>query len=615
MNLRALLLTLCALWLAGCGSSQEQQILNNPAVEAALVSLRVIGPTQLAPGQTAQYLLSGTFDDGSTQDLSKLATWSSSQTDIATIDATGLGTAFSGGSTTITGTVRGRSATLTLTVTSTTLTSLVVTPANTTLAVAGTLNYQAQGSFSDGSSRDLTNEVVWSSSSTSVATISPLGQARGLVEGSTTITASLGAVSGSTGLQVTPAPLVSLSIEPADARIGVGETLRYKATGVFTDGRTADLTGQVVWAVSNTTVARIASQGGAAAGLFPGFVTVTAALGGVSASANLEVFGLPAPIIPPPPPVASGRLHVSANNGDSIRTFANAFAAVGAVTASSSIDDSPSNFLGITMDVGRNILYAADFAGGRVLSYNSPGASPTARNTVTGFINTVDVAVSSGTPSRLFVLNQVTETGQLIVIDGADSATGALGGLTSRSHGNISFEGSTCDPRGVSYDQTNDRVYISVFGSGTGGIVVVDNISTRAAGNLTGAGVRVFRTSVGSDFPLRDPQGLMIEPASRRLYVADGEGRLIVFANADTASGETEPAAVVTTSLKWAPRDAFIDAARDQVYVSDNSGFVHVFNTASTLAGVDDMTARDPDRTLSGMDLADARALFLDTTR
>ncbi len=95
-----------------------------------------------------------------------------------------------------------------------TLSSLVVTPTNPTIGTGAgaTQQFTATGTFSDKTTRDMTNFVTWSSSNPIVAVIGPIttvnppittpGLAEGLATGTTTITASSAGVSGSTTLTV-----------------------------------------------------------------------------------------------------------------------------------------------------------------------------------------------------------------------------------------------------------------------------------------------------------------------------------------------------------------------------------------------------------------------------
>lgn len=83
-----------------------------------------------------------------------------------------------------------------------TLQSIAVTPANSIVAVGLTKVFSATGTYSDGSTQDLTAAVAWSSSDPAVASMSS-NTATGLARGNTTIAATLGSTSGSTNLRVT----------------------------------------------------------------------------------------------------------------------------------------------------------------------------------------------------------------------------------------------------------------------------------------------------------------------------------------------------------------------------------------------------------------------------
>jgi len=95
-----------------------------------------------------------------------------------------------------------------------TLSSLAITPVNPTIGVGATQQFTATGTFSDRTTRDMTNFVTWSSSNTVVAVVGPTtgvnppnaittpGLAKGLATGSATIAASSAGVSGSTTLTV-----------------------------------------------------------------------------------------------------------------------------------------------------------------------------------------------------------------------------------------------------------------------------------------------------------------------------------------------------------------------------------------------------------------------------
>lgn len=81
-----------------------------------------------------------------------------------------------------------------------TLVSLAVTPGNSTMQAGTTLQLAATGTYGDGSAQNLTNAVSWRSSNTAIATINSSGLVTGVIAGSSTITATSGTVTGTTGL-------------------------------------------------------------------------------------------------------------------------------------------------------------------------------------------------------------------------------------------------------------------------------------------------------------------------------------------------------------------------------------------------------------------------------
>ncbi len=254
-----------------------------------LVSILVApADTSIIVGETQQFKARGTFSDNSTSDITDEVTWSSNDTDVATISSAGLATADSSGNTTITASLSGVSGQTGLSVTAATLRSILVTPANPAIKVGETQQFTATGTYSDNSTSDITNQVTWSSSNTDVATISSSGLATAHSVGNTTIKAELSGVSGQTGLSVTAATLSSILVTPANPAIKVGETQQFTATGTFSDNSTSDITNQVTWSSDKTDVATISSTGLATANSV-GNTTIKAELSGVSGQTGLSV--------------------------------------------------------------------------------------------------------------------------------------------------------------------------------------------------------------------------------------------------------------------------------------------------------------------------------------
>lgn len=197
---------------------------------------------------------------------------------------------------------------------SATLQSIAVTPANPTIALGTTQQFTATGTYSDSSTKNITNQVTWASATPSVATISSSGLASAVSTGQTKISATLTGVSGSTNLSVNNATLAAITVTPTNASIPFGSTQQFTATGVFTDHSTQDLTTQVAWTSSAPSVATISSAGLATA-VAQGHTSIGATFRGVTGSTDLTINP------PPPPPFPIVGQKIQATVFKTVKTF------------------------------------------------------------------------------------------------------------------------------------------------------------------------------------------------------------------------------------------------------------------------------------------------------
>jgi trimeric autotransporter adhesin len=195
--------------------------------------------------------------------VTNLVAWNSSNKSAATIGATGQIRGVGAGTITIQATQGSVSGSTGLTVSAGALQSIVVLPGNQAIAVGGAQQYTATGIYSNGMVQDVSSLVTWSSSNTSMATISTSGLANGIAKGASTITAAFGAVSGSTALTITGtgATLQSISISPSPVSLLPNESQQMTATGTYSDGSTQDVTNWATWSSSNIAVATISGAG------------------------------------------------------------------------------------------------------------------------------------------------------------------------------------------------------------------------------------------------------------------------------------------------------------------------------------------------------------------
>ena len=264
--------------------------------DATLASIDVTSTsTSLPVGDQLSLVALGRYSDGSLQDITEQVTWLSNPTDILAISnangSRGLATALVSGTLTTIATLGDVSGQLGLTVNAATLISIDISPPNARLAVGTSNRYLAIGRYSDGSIQDISETVNWLSSDTTSATISNAADNQGLAQaittGSLTLSATLGAVNGSTLLTVTAAQLLSINVLPSELSLAEGAQQNLYAEGSFSDGSVQNLDEQVNWASDTPDVATVSS--GELTALQPGNSRVSASLSGISGHATITV--------------------------------------------------------------------------------------------------------------------------------------------------------------------------------------------------------------------------------------------------------------------------------------------------------------------------------------
>jgi uncharacterized protein YjdB len=279
--------TVTATWNAISGSAGVS------VTPGALSSITVMPVAfSIASGQSRQLSALGTYADGTSQDVTSQATWSSS-TAAASVDASGLVTGSSAGTSTITATIGSKSGSAVATVSAALLQTIAVNPLAASVATGQTQAFTANGNFSDGSQTDITNSVSWSSSATNFATVDQTGLALGVGAGVSTISAASGSVTPGTGaLTVTAAVLTEVDIAPDAQYIPIGGQFQLSLTGTYSDGSTQDITGNATWSSSDPTLASVDPSTGIVTGVANSNdnpVTITATYGGISNTTTVYV--------------------------------------------------------------------------------------------------------------------------------------------------------------------------------------------------------------------------------------------------------------------------------------------------------------------------------------
>ncbi len=236
-----------------------------PAGGPTLLSIAVtpVNPS-ITAGNQQQFTATGTYSDGSHQDLTHTATWTSSLPSVATISGTGLATGVAAGSTTIQATSGSIYGTTTLTVTATGNFTISASPASLTLAQGSpgtsTITTAVSGGFSSSISLSATGVPPGTTVSFNPSMIPAPGT------GSSTMTIAVGAstpvgtypitVTGNGGgiqhsttvtLTVTAVPNFTISASPASLSVMQGtagtSTITTAVSGGFSSSISLSATG------------------------------------------------------------------------------------------------------------------------------------------------------------------------------------------------------------------------------------------------------------------------------------------------------------------------------------------------------------------------------------
>lgn len=249
--------------------------------------------TSLVNGRSTKFtVVKRTFTNGTQtngQDVSSTFSWTSSNTAVVTVDNTGVITGVSKGTATITATYGSTTLTGTVTVTPAYTYELVLNRTSMSMAKGSTASIVATfKTYADGvleSSTNVSSSASWSSSSTSVATVSG-GTVTGKGAGTTTITAAYNGKSATCSVTVVGSATLSLGWTSATMEKG---SVRTNAAIYNPNNGTAstNVTSSAVWTTSNAGVATAGSGTITAQG--KGTCTITVTYNGLSASCTVTV--------------------------------------------------------------------------------------------------------------------------------------------------------------------------------------------------------------------------------------------------------------------------------------------------------------------------------------
>jgi len=219
-------------------------------------------------------------------------TWSTSNSAVALVTSGGVVTGVAAGTATISATADGKTGSVSVTVQAAPVSTVSVTPLTATISAGGTQQFVA--TLRDAANNILTGRIVtWTSSNSSVATVSGTGLVTGIGAGTDTITATSEGKFGRAVVTVTAVGVYSVTVT-WDVPLAGTYPIAWNSGLVFTatsyqhnatarDASLNVLSGRTVtWTSSNTSVATVSATG-LVSFLTEGTVNITATVEGVSA--------------------------------------------------------------------------------------------------------------------------------------------------------------------------------------------------------------------------------------------------------------------------------------------------------------------------------------------
>lgn len=319
--------------------------------------------------------------------------------------------------------------------------SVAVTPTTVNLALGLTQQFSAKAAYSDGTTADITSSATWSSTATGVATVNTVGLATTKSQGTTTISAQIGSISGSASLVVGPAALTSIALT-GPATVQLGGQAQFKATGNYTDGTQQDISSTVTWSLATPFRAQI-SNAGLLVPISTGWENVNATLGSTSSpTATIVITAVSRYVVVSSFTTADG-ISVFSVDPTSFALRSRGYLPAGSGVSPSSTALHPSQPWLYVADAGANTV--SGYVVGTDGSLTSIPGSPTATGTNPGYV-TVDPA-----GKFLFVSNRSSDTVSIFLINNTD------GSLSQASTPTV---GTGSEPNGIAVDPSDRFVYV-----------------------------------------------------------------------------------------------------------------------------------------------------------
>ncbi|UQZ32951.1 hypothetical protein C2I18_04875 [Paenibacillus sp. PK3_47] len=136
---------------------------------------------------------------------------------------------------------------------------LVVEPSTLEMNIKGSKTIKVTGYFSNGKTANFSSGMNWESSNTSVATVKGTS-VKAVSEGTATLTGSYQGITATVKINVVP-KLTKLTVSENKLNLAPGGVKTVVVTALYDTGKTAAVTGSVVWTSSKPSVAKVNASG------------------------------------------------------------------------------------------------------------------------------------------------------------------------------------------------------------------------------------------------------------------------------------------------------------------------------------------------------------------
>lgn len=228
----------------------------------------------LKPEEYEDIELTAEMSDGTFKDVTNLATWTTNNSEVATVDA-GTIEGVSGGLAEITASYGGESTIISVDVEEEAreLVGIEASDKNIKLSVGEEQEITLWAVYDNGDKEEINDDVVWQPRKRSIVDVFD-GVIEAKKAGNTEVVATYKGYSIKIKVEVVELKLTSLAANVKKVNLGVSQTKQVTLTATFSNGSEVDVTQEADWFTKRNSIADV--DGGLITGIAPGTTTITA---------------------------------------------------------------------------------------------------------------------------------------------------------------------------------------------------------------------------------------------------------------------------------------------------------------------------------------------------